>query len=186
MWPVINLTLKQLAEMYALRRGYEPLRADCDISRTDGVDLEQLMEAEAVAWYVGQLTTLPVGQLPVVDVAVQCTLAVNSDGAGSLTLPPGCVAVESVQLRSWAHPVTPLNDGTSYMAEAQANKWARGGQHSPVAVLCGDTLCLYSPSRQGDRVESLRVAKMPAEGEPYPLTPPMLANMSLDIKELRI
>lgn len=179
MWPISSMSLPQLARLYALRRGYEPLRADCEISREDGVDLDQLMRHEAHGWYVRQLSTLPISDLPVRNVASGCALKMCAGGEGEIVLPSGVVRVAGVRLRSWCHGVEPVASSTPE-AEAQANPWCRGGRYAPVAVLRDGYVSVYVPSGANDAVAELNVVMMPDEDGTYLLTPPMLANMSME------
>ena len=58
--------------------------------------------------------------------------------------------------------------------------WCRGGRYAPVAVLRDGYVSVYVPSGANDAVAELNVVMMPDEDGTYLLTPPMLANMSME------
>lgn len=173
MWPVVNLPLEQLVERVALRRGYLPLRADCTVTRTDGVDISSLLAIEVKSCYARALATMPFDELPVTDIAYKCSLVVMPDGCGSVLLPENVVRVGWVKLSSWMRSVMAVGADHEAVA-AQGNRWSRGGAYNPVAVEHGSTLNLYSPDPQGDAIERLEVVAMPHDIELFALTDPMI------------
>ncbi len=179
MWPVEKMPIEQLVDMFALRRGFEPLRADCEVSRTDGVDMRQLLEYEVRSRYASALITLPIEQLPTEDLSSKVRLVVQSDGSGVIDLPDNTVRVGEVKLSSWLSSVRAA-DATHPLVAAQANRWSRGGRYEPVVVLRGNRVYVYSPDRMGDGVESLTVVKMPVTGEPFAVTEPILNAINMN------
>lgn len=175
MWPVEKMPIEQLVDMFALRRGFEPLRADCEVSRTDGVDMRQLLEYEVRSRYAGALMTLPIEQLPTEDLSSKVRLVVQSDGSGVIDLPDNTVRVGEVKLSS-----VRAADAAPPLVQAQANRWSRGGSYEPVAVLRGNRVYVYSPDRMGDGVELLTVVKMPVTGEPFAVTEPILNAINMN------
>lgn len=164
---------EQLVQMFALRRGYEPLRADCSVVRSDGVDLQQLLAHEVRSRYASALMTLAIECLPTDDVSSQTRLVVLPDGSGVIDLPENAVRTGEVKLSSWVTGVTPTaEDGC--IVQSQSNQWSRGGRYEPVAVERGNRLYVYSPDPKGDAVETLMVVRMPGMNEPYAMTEPLL------------
>lgn len=156
-----------------MRRGFVPLRADCPVTRTDGVDLAGIFATEVKNCYARALAEMLPEELPLTDVASKCSLVVLPDGCGSVLLPDATVRLGWVKLSSWMRSVMPVAaDHPSVVA--QGNQWSRGGACNPVAVAHGSTLYLYSPHPQGDAIERLEVVTMPVGNELFALTDPMI------------
>lgn len=45
------LSENQMIDLWLLRKGFEPLREDCRIERSDGADLRSLARTECRLWY---------------------------------------------------------------------------------------------------------------------------------------
>lgn len=172
-WPVEKISGEQLAQMFALRRGYEPLRADCIINRSDGVDLQQLLAHEVRSRYAAALMTEPIENLPTEDVSSRVMLVVLPDGSGAIDLPENTVRVGEVKLSSWIRSVCPM-EADERILQAQSNRWSRGGRYEPVCVRRGERLNVYSPAAGGDAIEMLTVVRMPGKNETYAVTEPLL------------
>lgn len=172
-WPIEKMPSEQLVQIFALRRGYEPLRADCSVVRSDGVDLQQLLAHEVRSRYASALMTLAIEYLPTEDVSSRTRLVVLPDGSGAIDLPENVVRTGEVKLSSWIAGVSPTAEDDR-IVQAQSNQWSRGGRYEPVAVEHENRLYVYSPDPKGDAIERLTVVCMPGINEPYAITEPLL------------
>ncbi|MDE7024632.1 MAG: hypothetical protein K2O88_01985 [Paramuribaculum sp.] len=180
MWPVSKLHPEQLVQIFALRRGFEPLRSDCTVSRTDGVDLHEVMQHEIRSLYAKALMELPLEQLPTENATTQTSLIVLPDGSAVVDLPTGTVRTGEVKLSSWMRSTVPL-PADHPVAQIQSNRWSRGLCHEPVAVLRGNRVYLYSPDKQGDAIELLEVVRMPDAESFYAVTEPIMTFISSNL-----
>ena len=131
---VIPYTEARLLEEWKLRSRLEPLRTDCVITRTDGIDMDTYLLRELRAWYMRELATAPVDTLPLTDIAHGLTMTRAPDGAGMVKLPAGCLRVVSVEMEGWHRPAVIVADHECAEAVAQTSPYSRGGVCRPVAV----------------------------------------------------
>lgn len=171
------MTHDQMLELWLLTRYHLPLNDPTSVSVDSqfGVDTLQIEEAAMQAWYLQQLDTAPASLLPVEDCALNTTLLFNHDGSCSVTLPDRCRRLLSVQLSSWRVPATIITPDHP-LARLQASPMARGGLYSPVAVLDGRTLNLYSPAAGSDTLAHL-LCVVDNSPTSYDLDPSLLANI---------
>ncbi len=148
----MKLTLDQ-SEMLALwkrRHFIEPLRADCTIERTDGIDLDARLREEMRAWYLDLLRHGPVEALAPAEIAGECRAVVSPEGVTELILPTGVERVLSVQLSGWCRAATVIADPRHPAVRLQENPFSRGGVEAPVAI--------WSPGSEVVRLMSAAVA----------------------------
>lgn len=146
----MKLTLDQ-SEMLALwkrRHFIEPLRDDCAIERTDGIDLDARLREQMRAWYLDLLRHGPVEALAPTEIARDCRAVVSPDGTVDLVLPPGVERVLGVQLSGWSRPATVITDPAHPAVRLQENPFSRGGTEAPVALWLpgSETVRLASPA----------------------------------------
>lgn len=146
----MKLTLDQ-SEMLALwkrRHFIEPLRADCLIERTDGIDIDARCREEMRAWYLDLLRHGPVEALAPAEIASDCRAVVSPEGVAELILPAGVERILSVQLSGWSRPATVITDPRHPAARLQENPFSRGGAEAPVAIWMpgSDVVRLMSPA----------------------------------------
>ena len=100
------LTETEMTRLWLLRKGYEPLRSDCRISRSDGADLLQAARTECRLWYEDLLLHGPLDALEIEDIKDRDDLLISATLLSSsiVTLPPDCIRVAAVKLRSWHAP----------------------------------------------------------------------------------
>ena len=55
----ITLTPDEMLERWRLYRAMEPLRADCVVERTDGLDIDTILRIQMRAWYLDLSTWHP-------------------------------------------------------------------------------------------------------------------------------
>lgn len=160
------LTSDEMLQQWRLRRALLPLRNDCEVQRTDGIDIDTYLRAEMRAWYLGLLDTALTRYLSLDDIAADVPLTVDSARCVTVKLPDACRRVISVRLQGWERPATIVTDPLSDLARMQHNPFSRGGTASPVAVLDGSTLQLYSApaSAEPPRLRQLLCVITPDEG----------------------
>lgn len=130
---------------WRLLRGYEPLRNDASVTRTDGIDLDRLLELEMEAWYRNALATARPEMLEPRNIASQVSYTLNPDRSMTIPLPDNVVRVTGVKLDCWARGARLLYPATDEIEiDRQASPYARAGAASPVAVVDGGELRLYS------------------------------------------
>ncbi len=151
----IHLDRSQMLAAWRLHRAFEPVRNDSSVTRTDGIDLDELLSAEMELWYVNLLLTAPEYLLITTDLSPDVSLSVTDRGATVIPLPAGVMRVPEVKLRSWAAPATVVVAG-SPEAVRQCYPFTRATADAPVAVKCGDELRLYPAAVYGDALDSLR------------------------------
>lgn len=167
---VLNET--EMMRLWLLRKGYEPLRSDCRISRSDGADLQSAARMECRLWYENLLIDGPLDALETDDIKSHEEVIVSTTLLHSslITLPMDCVRVVAVKLRSWFAPaqiVTP----DSPLGRLQYASYAASGPVNPVAVLLpGNRLELFSNTYENsDTLEYLHCVMRPPydeEGSP--------------------
>lgn len=151
----MHLDRSRMLAAWKLHRAFEPVRNDSSVSRTDGVDIDELLSAEMDLWYVNLLLSAPEHHLVPENLAASVGLDVTDRGATVISLPPGTLRITEVKLGSWAVPAKVILSGTPE-AIRQCYSWTRATADAPVAVKCGDTLRLYPAAGYGDTLESLR------------------------------
>ncbi|MDE6322013.1 MAG: hypothetical protein K2L93_06905 [Muribaculaceae bacterium] len=171
------MTHDQMLELWLLTRYHLPLNdpATVSVDSQFGVDTLQIEEAAMQAWYLQQLDTAPAALLPVEDCARSTSLLFERDGSCSVILPDRCRRPLSVQLSSWRIPTTIITPDHP-LARLQASSMARGGHYSPVAVLYGRTLKLYSPEAGSDTLTHL-MCVVDDSPTSYDLDPSLLSNI---------
>ncbi len=142
------LTEKEMVRLWLLRKGYEPLRSDCTITRSDGNDLEGLARIECRLWYENLLLNGPDSLLIPHDLANSTDLKIAMTLANSImvTLPDNCIRPIAVKLSSWLAPAI-IVDADSPLARRQYTPYCAGGITAPVAVRHpNNCLELFSPA----------------------------------------
>lgn len=142
------LSETEMTRLWLLRKGYEPLRSDCQIERSDGADLQALARNECRQWYERLLQSGPDDLLVLHDIAGSAQLRPSMTTAGSIMirLPDLCVRPVAVKLSSWLAParILPVSHP---LAQRQYCTHCGGGIVNPVAVLHPDNrLELFSPA----------------------------------------
>ncbi len=157
----LELSKAEMLARWMSRRYLEPVRADCQVERSDAVDLAALCAREARDWYLELLATAPAELLSPVDVAKDCEAEAAADGYSvDVWMPENVVRPLSVRLAGWYRAATVVAPD-SPAARRCASRFGAGGVAEPVAVLEPDgRLRLFSrpTSRRAPVVESLMAA----------------------------
>lgn len=155
-----------MLDRWLLLTRMEPLRADCRVTRSYGIDLEALASLEMRMWYVDLLCHGPLEWLPLTEMAREADAEITAGGTVVVKLPDGCMRPVSLELYGWERPAAIVAPG-SREALMQTNPFACGGVSRPVAVLRkgGRALEVHSsPGRPADaRVRSLICVADPGE-----------------------
>ena len=159
----LTLTSEEFLALWRLRRGLEPLRNDCRIVRTDGIDLSALERTTMEAWFARQLREAPVSRLAPVDISAAVSVTAAPDGSGVIELPESAVRVIAVDMDGWARTARIVTNAADPLHAAQLNPMSRGGSNAPVAVVEPGRLRLYTPP-PGAALTRLTVIEEPADG----------------------
>ena len=101
-------TKEEMMALWKRRHFIEPLRADCVISRSDGVNMDARVAEDMRAWYLHLLRNGPVEHLAPADMSLTCSVSRNSTGALQIRLPASAVRVTAVKLSGWERAVVPM------------------------------------------------------------------------------
>lgn len=177
------LTEEEMTRLWLLRKGYEPLRSDCRIERSDGVDLDAIARQECQLWMERLLAEGDPSLLVLHDLAKEATLTLSLSSVSSIIvrLPENCVRPVAVKLQSWLAPARIVNP-CSPLAKRQYAPFAAGGVAHPVAIYHPNRrLELFSPTFENtDTLEYLLCAMRitDVEGKPlYEFQPRALATL---------
>lgn len=179
-----SLTESRMIDLWLLRKGFEPLRSDCRVSRSDAADLRSLARDECRIWYSNLLRRADPELFCPVDISRDPDLSISADVPGGMRvkLPARVVRPVAVKLYSWYAPARIVAAGTAE-ARAQADAYTCGGIIQPVAVWSPTLrhLDLYSISysqQSSDELEYLLCAVQEyddEEGDPiYTFAPEAL------------
>lgn len=140
----ITLSSTEMLAQWKLCRGFEPLREDCEITRSDGIDLDALLRLEMRNWYLNLLKTAPIDMLAIKNIANDIAIVVNDDNSGFVLLPETCRRLVEFQLKGWKRPAKIIDDPNCRDALLQDNIYSRGGCEQPVVIKQNNCLHIYS------------------------------------------
>jgi hypothetical protein len=161
----ITLTTDEMLAQWKLRRGFAPLRANCVIERSDGVDLDAILRLEMRDWYLNLLDNAPIEMLAPSDIKDSIAIIKQYDGSGVVTLPENCRRVVEFQLKGWRQPAKIITDLNSHEAMLQTNKYSRAKSQSPIVVKHHNKLLIYSlPNDDNPTIERALAILEPADG----------------------
>lgn len=175
---ITQVPLETLVRLWKERQGLTPLRADCEITRTDGFDLDSLIAQAVQAWYYRTLTSIPLSEAPLRDISHLLTLDHTPEGGAVSPLPPGVITVASVTYTALRRNAIIITDPTHPDAVAQQNPFARAGECRPVAIVSPHSISLFpAPAQDTLKVTALT---LPPDPDTFPLTPAMMAALPFD------
>ena len=140
----IRLSPDEMLAQWKLRRGFAPLRTDCEISRSDGIDLDAVLRLEMRDWYLNLLLSAPIEMLATTNIANEIALLPALNGEAIVVLPENCRRIVEFQLEGWEMPARIIADVNSPEALSQQNPYSRGSSVLPVVVKRGNRLFVYS------------------------------------------
>ncbi len=144
----MQLSEQEMMRLWLLRKGYEPLRSDCQIERSDGADLQAIARGECRLWYERLLAEAPAEMLVLHDLSQSSDIkiSITNRQAIQVTLPKDCIRPIAVKLVSWYAPAK-IVKADSPLAARQYADYGCGGIVHPVAIWHPDNrLELFSPS----------------------------------------
>lgn len=136
----VTKTKDEMLAYVRLMQGLEPLRADCSVEYTDGIDVNAVLEQKIRARYLDLLRTAPRALLAEDDLADECSsLPVYPPGGTRVVLPAVCVRVFDICMAGWRKAV-PVQDPElkDIIVRRQKNPFTAATAESPVAVMNGD------------------------------------------------
>lgn len=161
----IMLSSDEMLAQWKLRRGFAPLRTDCEITRSDGIDLDALLRLEMRDWYLNLLDTAPMELLAPENIAGDIALMPQADNSATVILPENCRRLVGFKLKEWKRSAKIITDPYSHEAQMQSNPYCRGGCENPIVVLHGNRLYVYSLSPLTSHVIDFATAIMePTDG----------------------
>ncbi|MCM1067801.1 MAG: hypothetical protein NC418_09550 [Muribaculaceae bacterium] len=135
----ISLSKAEMIERRRRALALDPLRTDCTIERTDGIDVDATLEQELRRWYLNLLDTAPRRLLAPENIAGRLACSTSGEGAAKaavIELPSNCRRVFDVKLDGWTHAVEVLpHSELSRVLACQNNPYTRATASCPVAVL---------------------------------------------------
>lgn len=161
----IHLSSDEMLAQWKLRRGFAPLRADCVISRTDGIDLDNLLRLEMRDWYLNLLATAPFEMLATTNIASDIAVVPTGEGGAVVMLPESCRRIVEFQLDGWQRPAIIVDDPLCHLARIQANPFSRGLTVNPVVVKQQNRLFVYSiPAGSTPKITRAIAVMEPTDG----------------------
>ncbi len=100
------LTKSEMLDLWRLMRADEPLRLDCTLTRTDGVDHSFRLETEMRAWYLALLDLAPEEMLTPINMAAKASIT-SANGLLIITAPEEVRRVLSLKFSGWDAPIAP-------------------------------------------------------------------------------
>ena len=89
--------------LWKLSRYYEPMRCDCEVTRTDAINLDSLLSLEMRSWYASMLTRLEGADLPLTDVTDLLSVT-PVEGGLAAAIPEKVMRVVTVEVEGWTSP----------------------------------------------------------------------------------
>lgn len=152
----LKFTLPQMIERWLQIRRLNTAPLSASVTRTDGVDIEQLVAEEIRSWYYRLLVNADIKYLSPVDIASAVT-ATSTDGfSAEVIIPASVVRVVRVRADSWRLDGTIITDPSSPMVTRQTSPLTVSSPQSPVVFYHSNILNLY-PFTPGDTLKTLQV-----------------------------
>lgn len=144
------------AELLGYRRrigGLEPLRSDCTVVSTDGIDVDTILEAQLRRWYLDLLDRGPRELIAPDNIPATTTVSRPDPPLGDASVvrvPDICRRVFDIRLKGWSRAVEPLPASEiEAVVRRQLNPFTAATPARPVAVLL--------PPGSGQRVREILV-----------------------------
>lgn len=134
----VSLTKAEMLERRRMASGLEPLRDDCTVELTAGIDLDGVLEAQLRRRYLDLLDNGERRKISAEDVSDMTALSSVTDSSigGVLVTPPdNCRRVLDVQLEGWSRAVEVLPASeAAHVTSLQLNPYTAATSEHPVAV----------------------------------------------------
>ncbi|MDE6854449.1 MAG: hypothetical protein K2J38_05280 [Muribaculaceae bacterium] len=142
------------AELLEYRRrigGLEPLRTDCSVVSTDGIDVDAILSAQLRRWYLDLLDNGPRELIAPENISATTMVSRPDPPLGDASLvrvPDICRRVFDIRLKGWSRAVEPLPASEiEQVVRRQLNPFTAATASRPVAVLL--------PPGSGQRVREI-------------------------------
>ena len=170
---ILTLSKEEMLKRCRLQAGLEPLRADCDLTVTDGIDSDAFLEQKIRQRYLELLYSAPEHLVGSKDVASEgeCSLIDGTlDGGVRVKLPAKVRQVFKLRLRGWNVGTTvKAVDEIEAVINAQRNAYTAATPWTPVAVrVADDELLAWPATTLLCKAEEVRAAVDPG-GDVYVL-----------------
>ncbi len=158
----LHLNEAQMLKEWHLRSFPEEVNSGCTIERHYGIDMEAYLKAAMNDWYRRMLHDVDaLHLLSAVDIADEVTEVLTGEvnpytslSPCRITLPDGVIRVLSVMVDGWHSPARVV-DADHHLARACRSPFPPGGLYSPVAVVDGSTLTLYSVPSETTSIKAI-------------------------------
>lgn len=131
----ITLLKEEMRRRLRLLAGLEPVRADCTIEYTDGLDIDGLLDCKLRAWYLDLLDNGDMSLLAPTDIAATSRSTDGPYEASAISLPAMCRRVDAIRLEGWSRSVKILGkDMVAATVRRQSNPFLAATPDSPIAV----------------------------------------------------
>lgn len=115
-------------------RCVEPMRVDGVVSRSDGADVDTIIEAEMRSWYLDLLDRGPTSALSPINKASEAMLEARLTGEPVVVTPPsGTRRVLTIRFSKWPMAIEPKASPEAVMAAVGSPLWGR-----PLAAMMPD------------------------------------------------
>ena len=170
---MLRLSESEMITLWKQILHLEVPRSDCDVERTDGIDLDAMVATHIKQWYAHLLRTAPLHLVPVEDVIGSATM-VSGQGVCTVQLPERCARPVEVKMMAWKRSVTEFLSPDHPAAKMQSSALMRAGNENPVVVAYDNRLELYPAPESGPApITTLRAVAAPADGT-YAFSPQAL------------
>lgn len=134
----ITLSKSQMLERLRIAAGLEPLRADCKIEITDGIDVDAILLLNARARYLDMLDNADPRLLAPENLAPLASATSDAPAGGvMIALPTACRRVFHLRLEGWNKTIEILpHDQMTSTINRQKNPFRKATPDRPVAVRC--------------------------------------------------
>lgn len=162
----MHLTENEMLNLWKTVMHLQPVRRECTIERTDGIDVDELLLVHIRQWYAALLQSAPLHMVPVADVKRHLTdVAVAAGGVVAVGVPPQCVRPVEWKLSGWQKSVTLFLEPSALEAAYVHSEWTRPGVCDPAAVDYGDHILLFSlPDGAQPQFDVARCVVRPTDG----------------------
>ena len=154
----IILSKDEMLERFRLARGLEPLRSDCAVEVTDGVDLDGML-AEQLRRRYAELLSSGRPELLVSEDVAGALSEVNAlrEGLGEVVMSDACARVLEIRLDGWTRPATvEPPEALGALMMSLDNVYTRCAPEYPRAVQGPDGRRIYVHPLMTRRVVSAR------------------------------
>lgn len=129
-----------MLDLWRLMRADEPLRLDCTLTRTDGIDLDSQLEAEMRAWYLSLLDFGPEEFNAIINAAAKASVTTHNN-LTVISAPDEVRRILSLKFSNWPAPVKPSHSACLVKQLADnpfCTKVAAACINPRTIIVCGD------------------------------------------------